>query len=169
MSVVALFGYLLLAAALPAVMPRTFGLAAHGPDLWVALVAYLALRGRGYAAVGWGIALGFLQDALSLDPLGTHAFVLGLTAFVFCEGQGHRKPVDGVTRLFAVLGAALLAGWLYVLRVLPFGGGALVASDLVHALPMAAFTALFAWGFFPILDHFRVFDDLIGRSRGLPA
>ena len=102
MSIFALFLFVLLASALPGVWPRALGLASYAPDLWVALVVYLALRGRGYLAVGWGIALGLLRDALSLDPLGTHAFVLGVTAFVFCEGQLLR--IQDYQSLFALLG-----------------------------------------------------------------
>ena len=169
MAFLALWCFLMLAAAVPGLWPRALGIAAYPPDPWVILVVYFAMRGRGFAAVGWGIALGFVKDALSLDPLGTHAFVLGTMAFFFCEGRRHRTPVDGAMRVAAVFGASLVAGWLYVLRVLPMGGGAASWSDVFAAVPTALWTTLVAAGLYPLLDHYKVFDDLMGRHRGLPA
>ncbi|MFV1959307.1 MAG: rod shape-determining protein MreD, partial [Planctomycetota bacterium] len=116
MALFVLWCLVLLATTLPDLCPRTLSLASHPPDVWVAVVAYLALRGRGYRAVGWAIVLGFVRDALSLDPLGTHAFVLGAVALVFCEGRRHRGPMEGVLGTLVVFAAALLAGWLYLLR-----------------------------------------------------
>ena len=86
MGLIVLVFWLVLAAGLPDLLPRAFGLSAHAPDLWTALVVYLACRGRGYAAVGWGIVIGLLEDCHSLDPLGTHGFVLGLKI-----KDGHRQ------------------------------------------------------------------------------
>lgn len=169
MAFFALWCFVLLAAALPGLMPRALALAEYPPDPWVLLVVYLALRGRGYAAVGWGILLGSVRDGLSLDPLGTHAFVLGAVAFFFCEGRGHRSAVEGPGRVLATFAAALAAGWLYLFRILPLGGGVVEVADFLQAVPVAFWTTLVAIGVYPILDHFRVFDDLMGRNRGLPA
>lgn len=169
MALVALWCFVLLAAALPGLLPDALSLSAYPPDPWLLLVVYLALRGRGYSAVGWAITLGLVRDALSLDPLGTHAFVLGFVAFVFCEGRQRRSPLTGASRLLATFGAGLLAGWLYVLRLLPVGGQALEFADLFRAVPTAFWTTVLAAGIYPLLDHHRVFDDLLGRRRGLPA
>ena len=169
MALFALWCFVLIAGALPGLWPDVLAISAHPPDPWVLLVAYLALRGRGFKAIGWGIGLGLVRDALSLDPLGTHAFVLGTTAFLFCEGRRHRSPVDGPLRLFGSFGFALVAGWLYLLRILPMEGAGVVGSDIFRVVPMAFWTALVGVGVYPILDHFRVFDDLMGRPRGLPA
>lgn len=169
MALIALWCFVLLAAALPGAWPRAFPFAEHPPDPWVALVVYLALRGRGYAAVGWGILVGATQDALSLDPLGTHAFVLGAVAFLFCEGRRHRPDVEGLPRAIATLAAALAAGWMLWLRCLPYGDRAADVADLLHAVPVAVWTTVLGAALFPLLDHLRVFDDLVGRPRGLPA
>ena len=169
MALFALWCFVLLASALPGLMPGVLSLETYPPDPWLLLVAYLALRGRGYSAVGWAIAIGIVQDALSLDPLGTHAFVLGFVAFVFSEGRRHRSPPAGAGRVLATFGAALLAGWLCVLRLLPVGGHAIEVADVFRAVPTAFWTTVLAAGLYPLLDHYQVFDDLLGRRRGLPA
>lgn len=169
MALFALWCFVLIAGALPGIWPDALAISAYPPDPWILLVAYLAFRGRGFKIVGWAIALGLLRDALSLDPLGTHAFVLGTTAFLFCEGRRHRSPVEGPLRFFGTFAFALVAGWLYLLRILPMGDSGLMGSDVFAAVPMAFWTALVGAGVYPILDHFRVFDDLMGRPRGLPA
>ena len=87
------------------------GSIANSPDLWVATTAYLALRSRRFEAVKWAIALGLLRDCLSLDPLGTHAFVLGFVAWLFAEGSGSRGVVDGVSRVVLTAIASLIASW----------------------------------------------------------
>jgi len=168
LAFVALWCFVLLAAALQGAWPRVLGLAAHPPDPWIVLVVYVALRGRGYAAVGWALVFGVLRDALSLDPLGTHAFVLATTAFVFCEGHRQRAPVEGLPRLLVTFAAVLLAGGLYLVRIVPMGGS-VVWADVLGLAPTALWTTLLGAGLYPILDTTRVFDDLMGRRRGLPA
>ena len=93
----------------------------HAPDLFVALVAYLALRSDGLDVVPWAIAIGFAQDCASLDPLGAHAFVLGFVGFVFArpEGASSRARVRGPGLGITIVGAALLAHVLYVVRMFP--------------------------------------------------
>jgi rod shape-determining protein MreD len=169
LALFALWCFVLCASALSGLWPDVLALRAYPPDPWVLLTAYLALRGRGFKAVGWAVALGAVRDALSLDPLGTHAFVLGAVAFAFCEGRRHRTPAQGPVRLLATFGAVLVAGWLYLLRVLPMGNVHLSAADVFGVVPTAFWTTLIAAGVYPILDHFRVFDDLMGRPRGIPA
>lgn len=169
MALFALWCFVLIAGALPGVWPDVLAMRSRPPDPWLLLATYLALRGRGYKAVGWAIALGLVRDALSLDPLGTHAFVLGTVAFLFCEGRRNRTPVEGLLRFFATFGAALVGGWLYLLRILPMGGAGVAVADVLGVVPMAFWTAVVAAGVDPVLDHFRVFDDLMGRPRGLPA
>jgi len=168
LSVLVLFGLILLALAVPDVCPQVLGLDGNAPDLWVATVIYIALRARGYRAVGWGIALGFIRDAVSLDPLGTHAFVLGVVAFLFCEGRRRRGPVKGASGLVATFAATLLAGWLYVFRVWPTGQPVMLA-DLWHAVPTALTTTLFALVLHGVLDRYHLLDGIRGPTRGLPA
>ena len=160
---------ILFAAALPGLCPPALDLARHPPDVWVALVVYLALRGRGYRAVGWGITLGALRDCFSLDPLGTHAFVLGLVAYLFSEGRIRRGPMEGAPRVLFTFVAALIAGWLTILRLLPLGVEPLTWTEVWYVVPTALFTTVFAAFLYPLLDHFRLFDDLLGRAHGLPA
>lgn len=160
--------WMVLAATVPDLCPRAWGLATHPPDLWLAFVVYAACRGRGYAAVGWGIVVGLLQDAQSLDPLGTHGFVLGLVGFLFAEGRTDRGTVAGVTRTVSTFLASVAAAWVTVLRLLPLGGG-LALAPFLDAFPTALFTALAAEPLFSLADRFRALDDLLGRRRGLPA
>ena len=168
MGLLALVFWVLLAAGLPDAMPRALGLERHAPDLWVALVVYLACRGRGYAAVGWGIVVGLLRDAQSLDPLGTHGFVLGLLAFLLAEGRADRGSLAGLTRVLCVGVGVLVAGGAYMLRMLPLGG-ALSLSTLLDLLPTALWTALAALPLYASADRLHALDDLCGRARGLPA
>jgi rod shape-determining protein MreD len=168
---VALLGlvlWVLLAAALPDMLPARLGLDRHAPDLWAALVIYLACRGRGYAAVGWGIVVGLLRDAQSLDPLGTHAFVLGLLGFLFAEGRSDRGTLVGGTRAVCILAGTLAAAWIYVLRMLPVGAG-FALGDLVAAFPTALWTLAASLPLYATADRLRLFDDILGRTRGLPA
>lgn len=168
MGVVVLVLWVVLAAGLPDQLPAAFGLARHAPDLWVLLVVYLACRGRGYAAVGWGIVVGLLRDAHSLDPLGTHGFVLGLVGLLFAEGRADRGTLTGALRGACVFAGVVVAGWAYVLRMLPLGGS-LALPDLLAVFPTALWTALAALPLCATLDRLRAFDDLLGRARGLPA
>jgi rod shape-determining protein MreD len=157
------------AAALPDLLPDFLSIRSHPPDLWVALTAYLALRARGFESLKWAIFLGLVKDALSLDPLGTHGFVLGAVAWLFAEGGGRRGAVDGLSRLILTAAAALLAGWIYLLRLLPMGGGVVTAGAFLDALPAALWTTVLSASVFPLLDRWRLLDDLCGRKRGLPA
>ena len=168
MGWVVLLFWLVLAAGAPDLCPRAFGLDQHAPDFWVAFVVYAACRGRGYAAVGWGIVIGLLRDAHSLDPLGTHGFVLGLVGFLFAEGRTDRGRVDGLARAAATFIAVVASGWLYVLRMLPLGGGMALAPFL-DVFPTALFTTLAALPLFASVDRFSALDDLLGRRRGVPA
>src|SRR5437867_13005231 len=84
------------ACAVPDAMPRTLSVDRHAPDLFAALAAFLALRGTGLHVVKWGIVLGLLEDCASLDPLGTHAFVLGTTTFLFARRREDDPGVRGV-------------------------------------------------------------------------
>lgn len=168
MGWVALVLWMVLAAGLPDLLPQALGLSAHGPDLWVALVVYMACLGRGYAAVGPSILVGLLRDAQSLDPLGTHGFVLGMVSLFLCEGRGERGRLTGVARAACVALGSLAASWLYLLRLLPMGGG-LSLSAVASAFPSALWTSLFALPFFATVDRLHAFDDLVGRRHGLPA
>jgi len=169
LAFVVLFALLLLAAALPDLCPGVPLLASHPPDLLLVLAVHLALRVRGYGAIPWAILLGLLKDAASLDPLGSNAFVLGAVAFLFCEGTRQRGPVRGATGVLATFGAALVAGWLGALRVLPYGGDAFRAADLLEAVPAALASALLGAALAPFLDRYHLLDELWGRERGLPA
>lgn len=168
MALIALVLWIALAAVLPEMLPARLGLDRHAPDLWVALVVYCACRGRGYAAVGWGIVLGLLRDVQSLDPLGTHGFVLGCVGFLLAEGRSDRGMLVGAARAGCVLLGAVAAGWIYVLRMLPLGGG-FAWSDLVAAFPTALWTLAVSLPLFATADRLRLFDDLLGRRHGVPA
>lgn len=168
MGWVVLLLWVLLAAGLPDWVPARLGIAAHPPDLWVAVVIYLACRGRGYSAAGWGIVVGLLRDVHSLDPLGTHAFTLGAVGLLFCEGRSDRGRLDGVTRGVCVLAGSLAATWLGLLRALPLGGTVSLPAVLA-AFPIALWTLVATLPLFATLDRFGALDDLAGRRRGLPA
>jgi rod shape-determining protein MreD len=169
MALLALFVLVLAAATVPDVAPGTLGIDRNPPDLWVAVVAYLALRSRGFSSVRWAILLGLVRDATSLDPLGTHAFVLGFVAWLFAEGAGHRGRVDGLSRVLIAGLAALVAHGAYLLRILPFADGAVTWSSALAAFPTALWTMVLAAPLYSLLDASGALDDLCGRPRGLPA
>jgi rod shape-determining protein MreD len=170
MGLLALVGWIVLASAVPDLVPRTLGIADHAPDLFLALAVYLPLRGRGFSSVKWAILLGLAKDVHSLDPLGTHAFVLGTVAWVVARGTRSGVPADGIGRLVRVGIASVLATWLLALRLLPVTEVRMPLSDLfLGAFPVALWTALACGPLFALLDGLRLFDDLSGRLRGLPA
>ncbi len=160
---------MLLAAALPDLMPHVLSIHRHPPDLWALAALYLAFRARGFRSVGWAIAIGAARDCVSLDPLGTHAFVLGCTAFFFCEGRGSRGRIDGSSRIALTGLGVLTAGWLYLLRILPLGGGVVTFEAFVAAVPVALWSALFAAGLFSVLDRYHLLDEVCGRARAFQA
>jgi cell shape-determining protein MreD len=170
MGLLALACWIVLASAVPDLAPRRFGIAAHAPDLFLALAVYLPLRGRGFSSVKWAILLGFAKDAHSLDPLGTHAFVLGTVAWVVARGVRTGVPCAGPGRLVRVAVASVLATWLLAFRLLPVTEVRMPLSAVfLDAFPIALWTALACGPLFPVLDRLRLFDDLAGRLRGLPA
>ena len=169
MAVFVLWCLILFAAAVPDLCPAALGLRSNPPDVWVAIVVYVAMRARGYRAVGWGIVLGLIRDALSLDPLGTNAFVLGCVAFLFCEGRRNRGRVDVSSAVLAAFAGAILAGWLYLVRTVPVAGEGLAWRDALAVFPTALWTAVLAAGLYSLLDRFKLLDELSGRPRGLPA
>ena len=122
MGLLVLLALALLAAAVPDAAPHVLAIDRHPPDLFLALAAYLALRGRGYEAVPWAMALGALKDCASLDPLGTHAFVLGTVALLLSSGRERAGSVRGVTRAFAVGAAGVLAHAISLVRSIPVTG-----------------------------------------------
>lgn len=163
MGLVVLLALLLLATAVPDLCPQVLSIDRHPPDLWVAAALYLAFRARAFKAVGWAIAIGLVRDSVSLDPLGTHAFVLGTLAFLFAEGRSQRGRVAGMTRLALVAAGTLLAGWLYLLRILPLGGGLVTAAAFIDVLPVMLWTTVLAAGLYPLLDRYHLLDELCGR------
>ncbi len=170
MSLFVLFFLMVLAGFIPALCPELLGIEAHPPDLWAIIVLYVALRSPGYQGVGWGIVVGLVRDCVSLDPLGTSGFVLGMVAFLFAEGRHRRGRVDGVYRASLVALGVLVACWVYLLRILPLGGGIVTFGLFVDAVPTALWSALFALGLYPFLDRYHLLDDLCGRTtRALPA
>lgn len=152
------------AAAVPDLSPRFLGIASHPPDFFVAFAAYLALRGSGTGCVGWAALLGGLKDAVSLDPLGTHAFTLAAVAFLLSRERSGREPIRGLARAGAVGGAVLLAGVLYALRAWPIAGSGAPFAAILHAFPAALWTAVFAPPLLSLLDRTRVLDDVAGRD-----
>jgi rod shape-determining protein MreD len=168
-SLFVLLVLMLFAAAVPDLCPSALSIHRHPPDLWVAAALYLAFRARGFKAVGWAVLLGLARDSVSLDPLGTHAFVLGTTAFFFAEGRRQRGRIRGTTRLALTGLGCLLASWLYLVRILPLGGGAVTFGAFVDAVPVALWTTVLAAGLFPVLDRYGLLDEICGRTRAFPA
>ena len=169
MSLVILFLLMILATALPDLLPSFLSLQRHPPDLWALMVLYLAFRARGFKAVGWGILIGLVRDAVSLDPLGTHAFVLGTLAFIFCEGRRDRGRIDGLSRVVLTGLGVLLASWLYLLRLLPMGAAGVTAGAFLEAIPVALWSALMAAGLFSLFDRYGLLDELCGRSHAFSS
>jgi rod shape-determining protein MreD len=159
------------AVAVPDLAPRFLGLDRFPPDLLAALAVYLALRGRGEGVVLWGCLLGAAKDATSLDPLGTHAFVLGAVAWLFARDRerGGTDSVVGVSRAVAVAAGVLAAHALYALRAWPVGGRGVSLGALLAAFPTAVTTAVVAAPLFALLDRTGALDDVAGRPDALRA
>jgi rod shape-determining protein MreD len=168
-SLVILFLLMILATMLPDLLPSFLSLQRHPPDLWALSVLYLAFRARGFKAVGWGIVIGLVRDSVSLDPLGTHAFVLGALAFIFCEGRRQRGRIDGMGRLVLTGAGVLLASWLYLLRLLPMGASGITFATWIDAIPVALWSALMAAGLFSVLDRYGLLDELCGRTHAFSS
>lgn len=160
-----LFVLMVAAGALPDLLPPLLSLQRHPPDLWALAVLYLALRAPGYKSVGWAILIGCVRDSVSLDPLGTHAFTLGTVAFLFAEGRRQRGRVQGMSRVVLASAGVLLAGWVYLLRLLPVGETTLTFAAFVDAIPVALWSAVMAIGLYPILDRYGLLDELCGRRK----
>ena len=167
MGVLTLFLLVLLGAAMPDLASGLAGVRVTAPDCFAFTALYLALRGRGYRAVGWGIGVGAIQDALSLDPLGTHAFTLGLVALLFSEGAQRRSPVQGMARGIFLFAGVVAVGWIDALRTLPFGGPDSFWGACGSALPAALWTTCVGMPLAALLDRYALCDDLIGRRRAL--
>ena len=102
-------------------------------------------------------------------PWETHAFVLGVVAFVFAEGAHHRGRVVGASRCLFVVVASVLATWLYLLRILPFAGASPPFAAAWGAFPTALWTALASLVLYPTLDKYKLLDDLCGRRHAFSA
>ncbi len=168
MGFLVLFAVAVLACAVPDFAPAFLGISAHSPDLFVAVAAYLGLRGRGAGALAGAVVLGCLQDFTSLDPLGTHAFVLASVTFVYLRPERTQAPT-GWSRALLVGLACVLAHGILVLRLLvvsPDGPG---FASIKGAFPTALWTALASWPLLALLDRTRLLEDLTGARRGRPA
>lgn len=153
-----------LASAVPDLCPSTLSIDRHAPDLFLATVVFLVVRGRGFSALPYAILVGLARDCLSVDPLGTHAFVLGTVAFVLVRTRSGSVPPTGVARLAKTFAASLGASALYYLRLLPVAEARAPVSTLLDALPVALWTTLAAAPLFTLLDHLRVLDSTAGRT-----
>lgn len=169
MGLVVVFAWAILSGALPDLAPTRFGLDRAPPDLYVALATYLALRGTGYHVVKWGILLGFLVDCASLDPLGTHAFVLGTVTFLFARSRGASRGATGALLPLAVAAATVVARVLYALRCLPLHRDVPVLGTVLGAFPAALTTALVSWPLLVLLDRTGAVADLTGRRHAARA
>ena len=169
MAPVALLLLVLLGAALPDLMPHALGLSTWPPDMFALLAMYLASRARAYAAVGWGITLGVLKDCLSLDPLGTHAYVLGFVAWLLAEGSRSRGRLDGIAGLLIVFLGTCLAGWVHALRVLPYASVGPLGPAFGGAVMTALWTTVLAIPLAALLDRTHALEGLLGRRRALSA
>jgi rod shape-determining protein MreD len=154
----------MLASAVPDLVPSTFGIAAHAPDLFAALAVFLALRADGFGAVPWAILLGVAKDASSLDPLGCHAFALGTTALILSRPRSS-PGATGASRAIAIGAGTLLAHVVTVLRMLPVAHEGLGFGSLVVGVVVAFWTALLTWPLLSLLERTRALDGLVGRPR----
>jgi rod shape-determining protein MreD len=168
-GVAVLLALTVLASAVPDLAPGFLSIDAHPPDLWLASAVYLVLRGRGFAPLPWVIALGLARDCLSVDPLGTHAFVLGAVGFVLARRRSGSAPPDGAGRAAVLFAASLCASALYVLRLLPVAEARPPASALLDAFPVALWTTLAAAPLYALLDRTRALDGLAGRTRAFSS
>ena len=169
MGALVLLLLVVVAGAVPDLCPSLAGISAHPPDLLVALAAYLSLRGSGYGAVPWSIGLGFAKDAMSLDPLGTHAFVLGAVSLLLVRDRSGEAPARGLLRAGAVALAALFAHVVAVLRSVPVSREGFSLAGLLAGFPVALWTGLLTWPLLSLLDRTAALDGLAGRARGLSA
>ena len=165
MSLVFLLLLMLLATAVPDLVPSVLSIDRHPPDLWAVMALYLAFRARGFRCVGWAVLLGLVRDGVSLDPFGTHGFVLGTVAFIFCEGRKSRGRIEGGSRAALTAVGVLFASWLYLVRILPLGGGVVTFGAFVDAVPVALWSTVMALGLYPVFDRFGLFDEICGRSH----
>jgi cell shape-determining protein MreD len=155
----------MLACAAPDAAPAWLGIDRSPPDLFVAFAAWLSIRSTGLHVIPWAIVLGLLADCASLDPLGTRAFALGTTSFLFVRRRDGGRDVTGVQVPITVAAFALVAHGVYVLRVLPMQRDGSFFSSLVAGLPTVAWTGLLSWPLLLLLDRSGVADDLTGRRR----
>lgn len=165
MGLLVLLVWAMLSVAVPDAMPARWGVDRHAPDLFVALAAYLALRGTGLHVVRWGIVLGLLKDCASLDALGTHAFVLGTTTFLFARTRDEGPGLSGLSLAVSVGAATFVSNALYVLRSIPLHRDGPSLALLVDGFPIALWTALFSWPLLSLLDRTGAVADLTGRRR----
>jgi cell shape-determining protein MreD len=163
-----LFAVSVLACAVPDFVPAALGIQRHAPDLFVAMAVALGLRGRGPGALAGAVVLGALKDCASLDPLGTHAFVLGVVALVFQRSDGG-EPVRGASRAILVALGVLLAHALLLVRMLVIPRLGVGFASIGGAFPTALWTALVSWPLLSALDRLHLLDDFGGSRRGLSA
>ena len=165
MGFLVLFALAVLACAVPDFAPAALGIHRHAPDLFAAVAVSLGLRGRGSGALAGAVVLGLLQDCASLDPLGTHAFVLGLVAFVFQRSDGG-EPMRGASRALLVALGTLLAHALLWLRLLVIMQASPGFASIGQAFPTALWTALASWPLLSLMDRTHALDDFGGGRRG---
>lgn len=166
MGFLVLFAVCVLACAVPDAAPAVLGIARYPPDLFVAVAAWLGMRGRGAGALAGAVFLGCLRDFASLDPLGTHAFVLGAVAFLFLRPDRVHAPT-GPARALLVGLACVLAHGLLLLRLLVMSKDAPAFDSFGGAFPTALWTALVSWPLLSLLDRAHLLDDLAGARRGV--
>lgn len=168
MGILVLFALAVLGCAIPDFAPSWLGIARHAPDLFTAVAAYLGLRGRGTGALIGAVMLGLLQDCASLDPLGTHAFVLGVVALVFLR-PGRDEVVNGPSRAILVALACVLARFILVVRTLAVTPDGPRFDSIVSAFPVAFWTALATWPLLSLLERTHALEDFTGGARGVSA
>ncbi|MBI4545548.1 MAG: hypothetical protein HY703_10155 [Gemmatimonadetes bacterium] len=118
------------------------GLGAAGPDLLTVALLLGARRLRGATAAGLGLALGVLEDALSLQGFGAAAIALTLVGYL---GARSRDLFVGDSLLF--LGFYLFVGkWLHDAVYDLFAGPAAAGGGAGGLLIDAPLAALYASG-----------------------
>lgn len=112
------------------------------PDLFVALLFWVAIR-RGMAWGVWtGFALGLLLDVESPESLGMHAFALAVTGIVVGRLSRQVDRNNPIVLAVVLLLAALSAETLRVIWMALSGHGDGLGLWLRYGLPGAIYTAI---------------------------
>lgn len=134
-------------------------MAVHGaePNLLLLVVVFVALNAPRPQAMLAGVALGAIQDLVSMEPLGLYAFAFGIVALVVAAGADSVEHGHPLTHLAAGLVAGLVTAAVVlahgrVRAIEPAANVAGVLSAPVRPSPRVwVFSALYTAGLAPLL------------------